>query len=1295
MRAWLCMLVMLMATPAWAGPRVASSDALPKVDADSSDRAPLTHPAPAPKAKRAAPTRLGTRAPAPNGARVKGLRATTQTVALADVPTGARPGALSERPHPHQVASAQPPQDVARGSAPVASASSSSQGASHGDTVADASVTSRVLALLAANQSLASDDLVNSDLTSDDTARAMRGKPWRPKPGVPGKDSFEELALELLLGGQTILPDLLGLQRGQVAWVPLGPVIEALEFPIAVDVQAGTAIGWFIEESRRFELDVSQRTVKVGTKARRIDPEHVIWRDELYIRLDTLCDWLGMTPKLDLGAMRLNLLTADRLPAQRRAERALKHRLLAARTRPPSGPATTMAGPGLAGAPRVDVRATAATPGPGPGSVGLKPTVGASTYSVGGQGDLLWMESDWQVAGTANDALSLARIRLSRRDPQGNLLGPLGAREVVVGDFATASIPLVARGQQSRGVAVSSYPLTSPTEFDKTRLEGELPVGWEAELFRNGALLAFTSSTSGRYAFEDIPLQFGRNELLVVLHGPYGERREVAQDVLVGSGMVKPGEVRYSASLSQDRETVLPIGYQVTGPNTGQTRVLGRVEGGLTRQLSLFGAASSQANQEGERNGYGSLGLRGVLGPFLAQADVAAQLDGKMAGHIGAQTRLGSATLVAEHAAFNPGFTGETSGMVNDLASRSKLRLDGPVGLGRLGNLGLGLDTEMDLVEQGGTRARASARASWSVASFSVATAVQAVAEDFADWNLYGSTMTRYRTGLITPRATVTWRQQGTFVGLEEVSGGLDVRLAATTAAQLDVRHVLGSNDTIARLGFTQRGLRMIWGAQVGYGVDYGLSAVLTLESHLGLGAEPSLWQASSTAAGPTGSASVRVFFDRDGDGKFSAGDEPIEGARFRLGLTQTPVATTDGEGRATIPRLPAYRQVEIYLDRSSLPDTYALPKPEFISVLPRVGGTIDLEFPVTQAGAIEGTVTRLTAAGTEEAPGIEIELVSAKEVVARQTTAYDGFYIFEDVVPGSYQMRVAAASVPDGAGAPAPKQVVIGAEGTVLSGIDFELTSADLMLPGEVKPAPRPVPTPVVAPPVVVEPPRVQAPVTPAPSTPAPVQAAPTPPAEAPVPDPAAPKPTAPPRPDGPAEHGTADPQFLPADEGAPSGPAVEPQPTPPPVVPPPIEAPSVTPPQPVAPAPVPPKAVAPPRAPAPQPSVAAPKAVPQPPRLRGKNGRVAAKTFGPGGKPMVWRSVSRLAPPPPVLAPVGQLFQQARIESRAVKKWLDDSLESLSEVGRRLKSAWPLPSAAAPKPIPVPPSPRTKLKK
>ena len=38
---------------------------------------------------------------------------------------------------------------------------------------------------------------------------------------------------------------------------------------------------------------------------------------------------------------------------------------------------------------------------------------------------------------------------------------------------------------------MTNRPLTARTAFDRTRIEGDLPTGWEAELYRNGELLGF------------------------------------------------------------------------------------------------------------------------------------------------------------------------------------------------------------------------------------------------------------------------------------------------------------------------------------------------------------------------------------------------------------------------------------------------------------------------------------------------------------------------------------------------------------------------------------------------------------------------------------------------------------------------------------------------------------------------------------------------------------------------------------------------------------------------------------
>src|SRR3546814_19601432 len=68
---------------------------------------------------------------------------------------------------------------------------------------------------------------------------------------------------------------------------------------------------------------------------------------------------------------------------------------------------------------------------------------------------------------------------------------------------------------------LTNRPVERPDAFDKTDFRGDLPAGWDAELYRNGQLLAFTSPNSdGRYEFIDVPLQYGANRFEIILYGP-------------------------------------------------------------------------------------------------------------------------------------------------------------------------------------------------------------------------------------------------------------------------------------------------------------------------------------------------------------------------------------------------------------------------------------------------------------------------------------------------------------------------------------------------------------------------------------------------------------------------------------------------------------------------------------------------------------------------------------------------------------------------------------------------------
>ncbi len=65
-----------------------------------------------------------------------------------------------------------------------------------------------------------------------------------------------------------------------------------------------------------------------------------------------------------------------------------------------------------------------------------------------------------------------------------------------------------------RGAEVTNRPLFNPVAFDRTRFEGDLPTGWDAELYRNGELIAFSRSDgSQRYVFDNVAAALRRQPL--------------------------------------------------------------------------------------------------------------------------------------------------------------------------------------------------------------------------------------------------------------------------------------------------------------------------------------------------------------------------------------------------------------------------------------------------------------------------------------------------------------------------------------------------------------------------------------------------------------------------------------------------------------------------------------------------------------------------------------------------------------------------------------------------------------
>ena len=165
-------------------------------------------------------------------------------------------------------------------------------------------------------------------------------------------------------------------------------------------------------------------------------------------------------------------------------------------------------------------------------------------------------------------------------------MGPLNATQIAAGDVESLPGRLTGQTAGGRGAFVSNRPLGQVSRFSTTTLRGTLPAGWDAELYRNGQLLAFQDDRGdGRYEFLDVELFFGRNDLEVVLYGPQGQIRRDKTSVPVGFNQIEPGETYYWAGVVQNNRDLFDLGTGLqNGPQKWRWGV--GVERGLDERTS-------------------------------------------------------------------------------------------------------------------------------------------------------------------------------------------------------------------------------------------------------------------------------------------------------------------------------------------------------------------------------------------------------------------------------------------------------------------------------------------------------------------------------------------------------------------------------------------------------------------------------------------------------------------------------------------------------------------------------------
>lgn len=180
------------------------------------------------------------------------------------------------------------------------------------------------------------------------------------------------------------------------------------------------------------------------------------------------------------------------------------------------------------------------------------------------------------------------------------------------------------------------------------------------------------------------------------------------------------------------------------------------------------------------------------------------------------------------------------------------------------------------------------------------------------------------------------------------------------------------------------------------------------------------------TSAG-MGLADVLIYEDVTADGVFTPGvDRPLKNASILLNKRPLQDVLSDAQGRIQLNELSITEPLHISTGGGSLPDGFLVPMYPAIQAWPRPGQSVAVNYPVVESGQISGLVRiQLKPAASDKTKnkissetealrerglsGVLLQVLTVDGRLHAETrTLSDGYFSFETVYPGRWQVRLA-----------------------------------------------------------------------------------------------------------------------------------------------------------------------------------------------------------------------------------------------------------------------------------------------
>ncbi|AOT09393.1 hypothetical protein S4054249_16730 [Pseudoalteromonas luteoviolacea] len=836
--------------------------------------------------------------------------------------------------------------------------------------------------------------------------------------------SGEELFFSLYVKDH-YLSEVFAVKSDEGVLLELQSLFSALDFAIVAEESRLRYVGWYIDETQRFELDLKQRRVNVSGQVTTLNTHQVLERNgEVYVEAALLAHWFRLQFNLDYQDLKILLRSEQPLPVEMRIARQSRHFAPSISTQIPVLPWKET--PYQAWSPPlIDLQASLVT---------TNNNEADASISLLGSQDVAFWNANYFISGRSGELISESRLSLTREDVEGVRIGPVEVTQVEVGDVLETRIGGNHRASYSRGFRLSDRPLYKQVDTQTVRISGVIQVGWDVELYHNGIMIDQRLNVqSGVYNFDLVELYFGSNEFELILYGPQGQVLQDNRSYYVAGGSLSKGEGYFDTSIVETGKTLL--GNSLNVSEEAGWNLLSRYDYGISDDLSIYSAV--RIGLEGQETPYQlSAGLGfDIWNKGIINLDFSRDQKGTQ------QILLQGRTQFNQHALSAVLTDNITYRDSNELRQQRTQELT----LRAAGNI----------LQHNQIRLNYQSTLNWR--------------NDTMNTDFFASNLLSMATPLGTfshqldyrrfdglqghdVKGVARWqgRVNGTYgrIGLgyqirpERQLTDYQIQLSRVINHQFDVEldYIKSLVDEGYKLGagLNWHNDKFRLTGQFNYFQNDDWQIGLTGQISLGYESYSNEFFITDRRLASSGSVLVKVFLDQNNNAILDENDVVLKGVRIKSvqGFAQ---AFTDENGMALLGNMPLNRQTDILLDEDSLPDPFYISAHDGHSITPRKGFIAYLEYPVVHAGELEGIAFKKEKNGQETPLAYaEIELIDRNNnVISTVKSAYDGYYVFSDIRPGYYEARVKKQST----GHIVQKEkveVVLSSQGDVLLEVDL-----------------------------------------------------------------------------------------------------------------------------------------------------------------------------------------------------------------------------------------------------------------